>query len=168
MGGWRGRFLSAWLKPYGPASRSGNGIGCVDKPRIRVRLHAETPRARNERMVRSTMKSIVGCVCCVLVNVAAVLPAVCQWQRCASPGEATIWAIQSKGAALYLGTMAGVMVSRDHGDHWLPASSGLLNLSIASLAARGPSLFAGAVNNEKGESVSLFRSTDGGKIWTIR
>lgn len=104
----------------------------------------------------------------LVVCAGLLLPGVldAQWQVVRSRGESNVWALASNKHALFAGTLNGVFVSRDQGDHWTEANSGLSNLSISALGVHDKLVFAGALNNEKGLSESVFRSADDGKNWT--
>ncbi|MBK9246622.1 MAG: hypothetical protein IPM69_00540 [Ignavibacteria bacterium] len=66
----------------------------------------------------------------------------------------------SKGSFLVAGTLAGLYVSRDKGEHWTTTNSLLSSKSILALEWKGTLLFASASTG------GLYRSSDSGSTWT--
>jgi hypothetical protein len=60
---------------------------------------------------------------------------------------------------LFAGTDAGVFLSKDNGETWTIADSGLTNTDVMSLVVKGKNIFAGTYDG-------VFHSTDNGTSWT--
>ncbi len=68
--------------------------------------------------------------------------------------------VVSKGSFLVAGTLGGLYVSRDKGEHWTTTNSLLSSKSILTLEWKGTLLFASASTG------GLYRSSDSGSTWT--
>ena len=67
------------------------------------------------------------------------------------------------GANFYAGSSRGVFRLSENEANWIPINYGLIGTGIGSLAAIGPTLFAG---NMWGKDNIIYRSTDNGTTWT--
>jgi photosystem II stability/assembly factor-like uncharacterized protein len=67
----------------------------------------------------------------------------------------------SIGNTIIVGTLEGVYVSTDLGDHWTVSDSGIPHIYVTSLTIKSGILFAGT------ESAGIFRSADSAKSWEL-
>lgn len=81
------------------------------------------------------------------------------WTRCSAPLN-FIRSMTSTGSELVAGTQHGVFTSPLDGSEWTRKSSGITDTNIATVAAVGGTLFAGAGRG------SFYRSENGGSAWT--
>ena len=107
--------------------------------------------------MRSTGWAVM--ICIVLAQGTQV--AVGQWVKSGTPVmSGDHWFFAGTPQRLYAASVAGVMVSTDHGVHWTEADSGIGHATyIRALAVMGDTVFAGT----NGEGV--YRSIDHGASW---
>lgn len=83
------------------------------------------------------------------------------WSSVGLPGPTVTSILVHEGKVFAASYGAGIFLSTDNGTNWEEMNTGLTNLSVQSIKASGPDLFAGT-NGGGG----IFHSTDDGKSWT--
>lgn len=83
-----------------------------------------------------------------------------QWQQSGGPEGGYINCISIAGENIFIGTNAGVFVSKDNGSSWYAINKGIENIKVISLAIDESSIFIGT------DRSGLYRSTNNGSDWS--
>jgi photosystem II stability/assembly factor-like uncharacterized protein len=88
-----------------------------------------------------------------------------QWTRTSGPYGGAVLTLAASGETIFAGTGNGVYRSTDNGAHWTEMDSGIANLNIQTIGARGTYIFAGGGTGLLG-SGGVYRLSDNGDSWT--
>lgn len=76
-----------------------------------------------------------------------------------TPAQLSVYPIGSHANALFIGAKDGVLRSRDNGETWEKADSGIINRSVNAFASRGTTIFAATAGG-------VYQSGDTGVSWS--